>query len=70
MLYDLSLTEQSIVRETEKAVLVLNGSSERWIPKKVITWLDRGACYLPSMQVPLWFAKQNGLVSAGRNVGH
>jgi len=69
-LYDLNLTEQSIVRETEKAVCFIDGSRERWIPRKVLTWMDRGAAYCPSAAVPMWFAKANGMVSTARNFGH
>ena len=67
MRYDLGLTEQSITRETDKAVC-FNGSI--WIPKKVLTWRDHGKAYLPSAEIPLWFAKANGLVSTARNPGH
>lgn len=70
MRYDLCLTEQSITRETEKAVCFTDGNRDRWVPKKMLTWRDHGKCYLPTAEVPLWFAKQNGMVSTVRDIGH
>jgi hypothetical protein len=68
--YDLGLTEQSIVRQTDKAMMVIDRNRDVWLPKKMVTWRDHGSQFLPTIEVPLWFAKRNGLVSTARDPGH
>jgi|6_EtaG_2_1085325.scaffolds.fasta_scaffold17703_1 hypothetical protein len=71
---DVAITNNPVIRETEKAVLIeaplprgavwKDGchSRELWVPKSLIT-ITPNAPFVDEKTVPFWFANQNGLVS-------
>ena len=60
-----SISVEEVIRETDKALLVLVEGMETWVPKSLID--DDSECYSMKsgpgeMIVPLWFAEKEGLV--------
>lgn len=56
---DLVTVNGKIKAETEKAYLLVIKGKEIWIPKSISTYQQENE----SLQVPLWFAKNNSLIS-------
>ena len=50
-----------IVRETEKALLINDGTQEVWLPKSQITWTLRRDGML-DISMPEWLAEEKGLI--------
>lgn len=53
----IKLTGCDIIKETEKAWLILHNDEETWIPKSVGQWDER----TDTMEIDSWFANKEGL---------
>lgn len=59
-MYDLG--QCTIVRETQRAVLVDTGTRQIWVPKKLVNVVNDPQWAGVVVSVPFWFARQRGLV--------
>lgn len=51
----------TVKRETEKALLIDDGTREVWIPKSMITDQTGDGLLITSIFLPEWFATEKGL---------
>jgi hypothetical protein len=49
-------------RETERAVLMFDGTNEIWIPRSMIKGIRRIRDYDYELVIPQWLAKEKGII--------